>query len=101
MWLRQPDLMVLDEATARVDPQTEQLLEQAVTKLTAGRTTLIIAHRLSTLRAVDHIVVVEHGRVVEFGRRQDLADDPTSHFHRLLALALDSTVTLDELDLSV
>ena len=84
VWLRDPDIVVLDEATARIDPATEALLEDAVAALTLGRTTLIIAHRLSTLRYVDEIVVLDHGRVVEHGDRADLADDIDSRYRHLL-----------------
>lgn len=89
VWLRDPDIVVLDEATARVDPATESLLEDAVARLTLGRTTLIIAHRLSTLRYVDEIVVLDHGLVVEQGQRVDLADDIDSRYRHLLELAHD------------
>ena len=89
VWLRRPDLVVLDEATARVDPETEARLEAAVAQLTAGRTTLIIAHRLSTLRLVDEVIVFDHGRIVEHDDRAVLADDDGSRFGRLLALALE------------
>jgi ATP-binding cassette, subfamily B, bacterial len=89
VWLRDPDVVVLDEATARIDPVTEVLLEAAIARLTQGRTTLIIAHRLSTLRFVDEIVVLDHGRVIEQGVRADLADDIDSRFRRLLDLAHD------------
>ncbi|MCB0999543.1 MAG: ABC transporter ATP-binding protein [Acidimicrobiales bacterium] len=88
-WLRDPDLLVLDEATARVDPATEQRLEAGIAELMRGRTTVVIAHRLSTLRHVDEIVVLDHGRVVEHGDRALLAGDRDSRFHRLLELALD------------
>ena len=73
VWLRQPDLVVLDEATARIDPVTEQRLEAAVAQLIAGRTTLIIAHKLSTLRMVDEVIVFDHGRIVEHDERAVLA----------------------------
>lgn len=89
VWLRQPDLVVLDEATARVDPETEARLEAAVRELRRGRTTLIIAHRLSTLREVDEIVVFDHGRLVEHGDRLALAASSDSRFRRLLELALE------------
>ena len=89
VWLRDPDIVVLDEATARVDPATEVTLEDAVARLIEGRTTLIIAHRLSTLRHVDEIVVLDHGRVVEHGERADLADDIDSRYRHLLELAHD------------
>lgn len=91
VWVRRPDLVVLDEATARVDPETEVRLESAVRELRRGRTTLIIAHRLSTLREVDEIIVFDHGRVVEHGDRATLAADPTSRFHRLLDVGLEPT----------
>ncbi len=98
VWLRQPDLVVLDEATARVDPETEQRLAEAVRRLLRGRTALVIAHRLSTLDAVDDVIVFSAGRIVEFGPRDALAGDPASRFHRLLALSgASGAATLDEL----
>jgi len=87
VWLRQPDLIVLDEATARVDPATEARLAAAVDRLLEGRTALVIAHRLSTLESVDDVLVFAGGQVVEFGPRAQLAADPTSRFHRLLTLS--------------
>lgn len=91
VWLRDPDLVVLDEATARVDPETEVRLEAAIAELMKGRTALVIAHRLSTLRHVDEIVVLDHGKVVEHGTRERLMGDDNSRFHHLLALALEET----------
>lgn len=90
VWLREPDVVVLDEATARVDPVTEARLERAVAALIEGRTTLVIAHRLSTLRHVDEIVVVDHGRIVEHDDRAVLAATDGTRFHQLLAMALDA-----------
>jgi ABC-type multidrug transport system fused ATPase/permease subunit len=89
VWLRDPDLLVLDEATARVDPDTERRIEAAVVELMRGRTTLVIAHRLSTLKSVDEIIVFDQGRIVEHGDRVDLVGDDDSRFARLLAIALD------------
>jgi ABC-type multidrug transport system fused ATPase/permease subunit len=89
VWLRDPDLVVLDEATARVDPETEAKLDDAVTALMQGRTTVVIAHRLSTLRHVDEILVLDRGRVLEHGERDALAADVTSRFHHLLEVALE------------
>jgi ABC-type multidrug transport system fused ATPase/permease subunit len=90
VWLADPDLVVLDEATARIDPETEARLDAAVRELMRGRTTIVIAHRLSTLREVDDIVVFDAGRVAEFGEREVLAGDPSSRFHRLLAVGLEA-----------
>lgn len=89
VWLRDPDLVVLDEATARVDPMTEARIEAAVAELMAGRTTVIIAHRLSTLRRVDDILVFEQGRVLEHDDRRLLAKTDGSRFRQLLDLALE------------
>ncbi len=90
VWLRNPDLVVLDEATARIDPETEERLQAAVNELLAGRTAIVIAHRLSTLREVDDIVVVHEGQIAEHGSRLDLEADQTGRFRRLLDLALES-----------
>lgn len=89
VWLTDPDIVVLDEATARVDPETERRLDAAVRELMEGRTTIVIAHRLSTLRQVDDIVVFSAGRITEFGPRAELAADPSTHFHRLLRVGLE------------
>lgn len=86
-WLREPDLVVLDEPTSRVDPATEARLEQAVAELLTGRTALVIAHRLGTLDAMDDIVVLDGGRVVESGPRAELVADPQSRFAGLLRRA--------------
>ena len=89
VWLRQPDLVVLDEATARIDPFTESRLETAVAQLLEGRTTLIIAHKLSTLRMVDEVIVFDHGRVVEHDRREALIAEGGSRYRYLLELAME------------
>ncbi len=89
VWLRDPDLVVLDEATARVDPATEARIEHAVAELMSGRTVFVIAHRLSTLRRVDEIVVFDRGRVLEHGDRAELVARDGSHFRHLLELALE------------
>ena len=85
--LTDPGLVVLDEATARLDPATESLVALAADRALAGRTVLIIAHRLATLDGVDEIVVLERGRLVEHGPRDELAADPSSRYARLLAVA--------------
>lgn len=88
VWLRQPDLLVLDEATARVDPETEERIADAVARLMVGRTTFVIAHRLSTLDMVDEIIVFDAGRIAEHGPRAELVQRDGGRFRRLLELAL-------------
>ena len=71
--LADPGLLILDEATSAVDPETEQALEQALARLSEGRTTISIAHRLSTAERADLVFVFDDGHVVERGRHADLA----------------------------
>ncbi len=82
--LKNPGLVILDEASSRLDPATEYLIERATRKLFTQRTGVIIAHRLSTLQHVDDILVLENGRIREYGSREELANDPNSHFAHLL-----------------
>jgi len=70
--LRDPELLILDEATAHVDPEAEALIERGVAELMKGRTTLVIAHRLSTIRHADLIVVMDRGQVIEQGTHDEL-----------------------------
>jgi ATP-binding cassette subfamily B multidrug efflux pump len=70
--VRDPDVLVLDEATAHVDPEAESLIEQGVAELMRNRTTLVIAHRLSTIRNADQILVMSRGRIVEQGNHEEL-----------------------------
>lgn len=71
-YLADPDLLVLDEATSAVDPQTEVRIQRALEGLTRGRTSVAIAHRLSTAEAADIVVVVDQGRIVEIGPHREL-----------------------------
>jgi ATP-binding cassette, subfamily B, bacterial len=88
VFLKDPGLVILDEASSRLDPATERLLEGALTRLLDGRTGVVIAHRLATVERADRILILEDGRVAEFGRRSDLARDPASRFARLLRVGL-------------
>jgi ABC-type multidrug transport system fused ATPase/permease subunit len=84
VFLKDPDLVVLDEASSRVDPATQALLERAITHLLAGRTAVVIAHRLATVDRANTILVLEEGRVAELGPRAALVADRDSRFSRLL-----------------
>lgn len=88
IFLRDPGLVVLDEASSRLDPATETALERAVDRLLAGRTAVVIAHRLHTLDRVDDVLVLDEGRVVEHGPHAQLAADPDSRFAQLLATGM-------------
>jgi subfamily B ATP-binding cassette protein MsbA len=72
VFLKDPAVVVLDEATSSLDSESERLVEAALEDLLRGRTTLIIAHRLSTVRRADRVVVLDHGRVVESGSHAEL-----------------------------
>jgi ABC-type multidrug transport system fused ATPase/permease subunit len=88
VFLKDPGLVVLDEASSRLDPHTEQLLERALTRLLEGRTGVVIAHRLKTVDRADRILILENGCVAELGCRADLAADAGSRFARLLRLGM-------------
>ena len=76
---------MLDEATSAVDPATEVRLQRALDAVTRGRTTVAIAHRLSTAEAADEVIVVDKGRVVPRGHHDELVRDPDSVYGRLHA----------------
>ncbi|MDE5077214.1 MAG: ABC transporter ATP-binding protein [Trichodesmium sp. St2_bin6] len=70
--LKNPPILILDEATSAVDNETEAAIQKSLEKITQNRTTIAIAHRLSTIRNADCIYVMEHGKIVEFGRHEEL-----------------------------
>ena len=84
--LRDPDIVVLDEAVARLDPATEREVEQALHALLAGRTGVVIAHRPRSVEHVDDILILDRGCMVEYGPRRSLVANPASRLHELLAL---------------
>lgn len=92
VFLRDPGLVILDEASSRLDPATEAMIERAVDRLLAGRTGIIIAHRLATVERADDILILEGGRVVEWGERAALAADPGSRFSGLLRTGMEEVL---------
>jgi ABC-type multidrug transport system fused ATPase/permease subunit len=85
--LRDPDVVILDEPSSKLDPVTERLVQRALARLLAGRTGIIVAHRLSTFDLVDDVLILERGEVLEYGPRRALAADPDSRYAALLRLA--------------
>jgi ATP-binding cassette, subfamily B, bacterial len=88
--LRDPSVVVLDEATSRVDPATQFAIGSAIARLVCGRTAIVIAHRLETLDICDDILVLSHGQLMEYGPRLALAADSKSHYARLRAAGAES-----------
>ena len=84
VFIRDPRVVVLDEASSRLDPRTERIVGRAISRLFAGRTTIVIAHRLQTIELADFVLVLDDGAIVEYGARAALAVDPRSHFAALL-----------------
>ena len=74
--LKNAPIVILDEATANVDPENEDRLQKAIEALTRDKTILMIAHRLKTVRHADQILVIDHGRLVQQGRHEQLIAQP-------------------------
>jgi ATP-binding cassette, subfamily B, bacterial len=92
VFLRDPGLVILDEASSRLDPATETRIERAIDKLLAGRSAIIIAHRLGTVQRADDILIIEDGQAFEYGPRAALAADSSSRFYRLLQTGLEEVL---------
>ncbi|RUL94307.1 ABC transporter ATP-binding protein [Verrucosispora sp. FIM060022] len=90
-YVADPDLLVLDEATSAVDPATEVRLQRTLDAVTRGRTTLAIAHRLSTAQSADEVIMVDRGRIVQRGPHDELVADPDSVYGLLYASWLEQT----------
>lgn len=84
--LKDPTILLLDEATSALDAESECVLQEALERLMRGRTTVLVAHRLSTIRGVDSIGVVQDGRIVEHGSHAELISRPDGAYSRLLQL---------------
>ena len=93
--LKNPKILVLDEATSSLDNCSEALIQEAVEKLMEGRTTFIVAHRLSTIHKADQIIVLEKGRIVETGQHEELMNNKNLYYN-LYKLKMQDPVTLGE-----
>lgn len=99
--LRDPGILILDEATAAMDTETEKRIQKAITELTRDKTTIMIAHRLSTLRDADSLVVIENGKVVENGTHSELLELEDGVYRKLYTLqaeALESAGILEKME---
>ena len=87
-----PEILVLDEATASIDTETEQLIQDALDRLTAGRTSILIAHRLQTVQKADRVLVMDQGRIAELGTHAELLAQG-GLYHRLHSLQFQGSGT--------
>jgi len=82
-YVHKPQILILDEATSSVDSHSEQLIQQATDKMTEGRTSIIIAHRLTTVKKADKIIVLDKGRIVETGTHEELLQIENGYYRNL------------------
>lgn len=92
VFLKDPGLVIMDEASSRLDPVTEHRIERAIDKLLHNRTGVIVAHRLATVQRADEIMIIEKGRIMEHGDRVQLVNDPNSRFSQLLQTGLEEAL---------
>lgn len=92
IFLQDPGLVILDEASSRLDPVTERLIERAVDRLVENRTAIIIAHHLGTVQRADEIMILDEGCICEHGARTALAGDPGSRFYNLLQTGMEEVL---------
>lgn len=92
VFLKNPGLVILDEASSRLDPVTEHLIEKAIDKLLEGRTAIIIAHRLKTVMRAHDILILENGSILEQGSRTELSGNEDSHFNHLLQSGIEEVL---------
>ncbi|MCI0896735.1 MAG: ATP-binding cassette domain-containing protein, partial [Chloroflexi bacterium] len=91
-----PRVIILDEATANIDTHTEVLIQRALQRVLRGRTSIVIAHRLSTVRNADNIVVLDHGKLVEMGNHEELLAKKGGVYARLYAVNYGLPIDDDE-----
>ncbi|KAJ6938350.1 ABC transporter B family member 13-like [Populus alba x Populus x berolinensis] len=91
--LKDPSILLLDEATSALDTASEKVVQEALDKLMEGRTTVLVAHRLSTVRDADSIAVLQHGRVVEIGSHNQLIGKPCGVYKQLVSLQQEKSLS--------
>lgn len=84
--VKNPSILLLDEATSALDAESEKSVQEALDRVMVGRTTVVVAHRLSTIRNADVIAVVQGGRIVETGSHEELIANPNSAYASLIQL---------------
>ena len=92
VFLKDPQFIILDEASSRLDPITDRLIDKAISKLLHEKTAIIIAHRLKTLEHVDEIMLLERGKIIEYGKREDLIKNPNSNLSKLLRSGIEEVL---------
>ena len=85
-FLKNPPILILDEATSALDNTTELLIQEALDSLKEGRTTIVVAHRLSTIRMADEILVIDDGQIVEKGNHESLLKKEKGLYHKLYTM---------------
>lgn len=92
VFLKNPAVVILDEASSRLDPATEKFLSVAIDRLLLGRTGIIVAHRLATVQRVDQIMILENGSIKEYGERKVLSTDEASIFYNLMQTGMEEVM---------
>lgn len=92
IFLNDPEIIILDEVSSRLDPETERQVQKSIQKLLAGRIGIIIAHKLWTLDHVDQIMILEKGHLVEYGNRKALLNDNASRFKQLMTIGIEEVI---------
>nr|XP_027123328.1 ABC transporter B family member 19-like [Coffea arabica] len=100
--IKDPKILLLDEPTSALDPESETVVQKAIDKISMGRTTIVIAHRLATIKHADAIVVLDRGSVVEIGNHHELMENSGSYYNLVkLALEAVSKPTLQQSDIAI
>ena len=93
-YITQPNILILDEATSSVDTYSEELIQKATSVLTKGKTSIIIAHRLATVKNADRIIVMDQGQIVETGSHKELMELKNGHYSRLYEIQFAAEATI-------